>query len=265
MTMALARYIETYKVTLKNNFTREVVYRSNFLTAVLTDAIWIAVEFALFQVIYANVDSLGGWSKPQVYFFLGIFFASDALFTVFFASNFWGFSDLVNKGGLDVLLTKPMNPLFLALTRLVSFTTVFNVFLGVGIIIRYADAAGFVGGWYWFLVPVWLSVGVLIALLIRFAFSVPCFWTDRGWAFVRLYFEFFQIATKPDTIYPTVVRYTIMTLLPFAFIGSVPARALLSGLAPTEYLQLACVIIGFWLLNRTAWRAGLRRYQSASS
>ena len=31
-------------------------------------------------------------------FFLGIFFASDALFTTFFQRNFWEFSDLVNKG-----------------------------------------------------------------------------------------------------------------------------------------------------------------------
>ncbi len=263
--MSLSQYVDTYKVVLKNNFVREAIYRTNFLTAVLVDAIWIAVEFALFQVIYANVDSLGGWTKPQVFFFLGIFFASDAIFGVFFASSFWRFSDLVNKAELDILLTKPVHPLFLALTRQVSFTSIFNVFLGLGIIARYAEPAGFEGGWAWLLVPLWLAVGVLVALLIRFAFSVPCFWTDRGWAFVRLYFEFFQIATKPDTIYPPLVRYTIMTFLPFAFIGSVPTRALLQGLQPLEYLQLLSVILGFWAFNWTAWRMGLRRYQSASS
>ena len=41
-----------------------------------------------------------------------IFFSSDALFTIFFMRNFWMFSDLVNKGELDILLTKPVHPLF---------------------------------------------------------------------------------------------------------------------------------------------------------
>ena len=43
------------------------------------------------------------------------------------------------------------------------------------------------------------------------------------------------LATKPDALYPKMIRYVILTALPFAFIGSVPARALLKGLAPWEY------------------------------
>ncbi len=263
--MALKKYLDTYGIQLKNNFVREVIYRSNFITTVLVDAIWIAVEFALFHIIYANVETLGGWTKPQVYFFLGIFFASDAIFSTLFSVSFWRFSDLVNKGDLDIILTKPIHPLFLIFTRWTSFTTVFNILMGLAIVVRYAGPAGFTGGWKWFLLPLWLIVGVVIAFLLRFAFSIWCFWTERGWALVRLYLEFFQIATKPDTIYPAFIRYTFMTLLPFAFIGSVPARALLQGLHPLEYLQLAAVLIGFFTFDALAWRAGLRRYQSASS
>ena len=115
--MRLSRYLEVYRIQIKNNFVREAVYRTNFLTSVTVDMIWIAVEFSLFSVLYANVSTLAGWTREQVYFFLGIFFTSDALFTIFFQRNFWNFSDLVNKGELDILLTKPIHPLFLALSR----------------------------------------------------------------------------------------------------------------------------------------------------
>src|SRR4029078_9457014 len=101
-----------------------------------TDVIWIGVELLLFTVIYSNVPTLAGWTKPQVYFFLGIFFASDALFSTFFMRNFLMFSDLVNKGELHILLTKPVHPLFLALTRWISLTAIFNVALGLAIAIR---------------------------------------------------------------------------------------------------------------------------------
>src|SRR6185369_1519108 len=101
---------------------REAVYRTNFITSVMVDIIWIGVEVSLFNVIYANVPTLAGWTKPQVYFFLGVFFSSDALFTMLFQRNFWNFSDLVNKGELDILLTKPVSPVFLALSRWISLT-----------------------------------------------------------------------------------------------------------------------------------------------
>lgn len=262
---SIAKFARVYGVQLKNNWVREAVYRTNFLTAVATDMVWIVIEFSLFSVIYSNVQSLAGWTLPQVYFFLGVFFASDALFTVFFQRNFWNFSDLVNKGELDILLTKPIPPVFLALSRWMNLSASLDIFLGLAIMIRYAGPAGFEGGWKWLLIPLWLLLGLAIAVLVRFAFSVWVFWTERSWAISRLYYQFFQIATKPDSIYPRMVRYVVLTALPFAFIGSVPARALLHGLSGIEYVILFAVLILFTLFNVVMWKQGLRRYQSASS
>jgi ABC-2 type transport system permease protein len=265
MMKAFLKYAEIYRVQFKNNWVREAVYRTNFLTSLTVDMMWIGIEFTLFAVIYDNVPNLAGWTKPQVYFFLGTFFSSDALFTILFQRNFWQFSDLVNRGELDILLTKPVSPLFLALTRWISLTSVFNFVLGIAILIHYAGPAGFVGGWHWLLVAFWLLVGVAAATVLRFIFCIWVFWTDRGMALSRLYYQFFQMATKPDPIYPRPIRYAIMTALPFAFIGSVPARALLKGLETWEYGLVAGVLLSFFFADAFLWRCGLRRYQSASS
>jgi ABC-2 type transport system permease protein len=263
--MGLAKYLDVYGVQLKNNFVREAVYRTNFLTAVTTDVIWILVELSLFSVIYANVNTIAGWTRVQVFFFLGIFFASDALFTTFFQRNFWTFSDLVNRGELDILLTKPVHALFLALSRWINLTAIFNLFLGLYVAWRYSGPAGFEGGWRWLLLGVWLLIGVTTAVLLRFAFSIWVFWTDRSWALSRMYYQFFAFATKPDSLYPKAIRYLILSLLPFAFIGSVPARALLHGLEAREYALIFGVLGSFAVLDAVLWRWGLRRYQSASS
>ena len=263
--MKLMQYARIYGIQVKNNWVREAVYRVNFLTAMATDVIWICVELLLFTVIYSNVPVLAGWTKYQVYFFLGIFFSSDALFTTFFQRNFWNFSDLVNKGELDILLTKPVHPLFLALSRWINITAIFNIFLGLGITVQYSKAAGFSGGWKWLLVPVWLLIGMVTQCLIRFTFSLPVFWTERSWAISRLYYQFFQFATKPDSLYPASLRYLILTALPFAFISSIPARALLHGLHWTEYANVVGVLVAFTVLNAILWQMGLQRYQSASS
>ncbi|MCM0604635.1 MAG: ABC-2 family transporter protein [Xanthomonadaceae bacterium] len=263
--MEFKQYFNIFMVQVKNNWVREAVYRTNFITSFIVDLIWIVIEASLFSVIYAHTDNLGGWTIHQVYFFLGIFFASDALFSIFFMRNFWMFSDLINKGELDIMLTKPVGALFLALTRWMSLTNVLNLAMGIGVCIHYADAAGFKGGWHWVELTAWLGVGLLTQSLVRFAFVIWTFWTERGWALSRLYYQFFSIATKPDVIYPAIVRYTLMTFLPFAFVASVPARALILGLEMKEYAGIATVLLGFLLFNRWAWKSGLKRYQSASS
>lgn len=263
--MRLAQYFNIFKVQIKNNWVREAVYRTNFITSFIVDLIWIIIEASLFTVIYAHTESLGGWTVHQVYFFLGIFFASDALFSVFFMRNFWVFSDLINKGELDIILTKPVPTLFLALTRWMSLTNVLNLALGIGVCIKYAERAGFQGGWHWLALIAWLGVGLLTQCLVRFSFVIWTFWTERGWALSRLYYQFFSIATKPDIIYPAIVRYSLMTFLPFAFVASVPARALTQGLQTSEYLWIGTVLAFFFIFGRWAWKSGLKRYQSASS
>jgi ABC-2 type transport system permease protein len=153
----------------------------------------------------------------------------------------------------------------LSLSRWIAITACFNFFLGLGITITYANAAGFAGGWHWLAFAFWLLVGLVTALLLRFAFSVWIFWTERSWALSRLYYQFFAFATKPDALYPQVIRYLILTALPFAFIGSVPARALLKGLEPKEYALIVGVLALFYCFDVYFWRKGLKRYQSASS
>ena len=265
ITHSLRKHLLIFGIQLKNNWVREAIYRSNFLTSGLIDLIWIVVEGSLFTAIYTHVPVLAGWTKPQVFFFLGVFFASDALFTTFCSRNFWQFPDLVNRGDLDILLTKPASPIFLAMTRTMNLTTLFNIVLGFGVMIHYGPAAGFAGGAKWLLVFVWITVGFFTQALLRFAFSVWIFWTDRGFSLSMLYYKLFTLATKPDALYPTALRYVILTALPFGFIGSVPARALLQGLKPWEYVSVATVLIGFTTLNSVLWNKGLKRYQSASS
>lgn len=259
------KYLHVYQVQLKNNFVREAIYRTHFLTALLTDFIWILIEFSFFSVIYSNVPTLAGWEKNQVYFFLGILFSSDALFTIFFNRNFWEFSNLVNHGDLDIVLTKPIHPLFLTLSRSIQLTAVFNFLLGLWIIFQFAPSAHFPGGAHWCLIPFWLTIGLVSALLMRFFSCVWVFWTERSWSLSRLYYQFFNLGTKPDVLYPKIVRYLILSILPFGFIASIPSRALLFGLSKQEYLQVACTLSLFYLLNSYLWKKGLLRYQSASS
>ena len=258
-------YLQVLAVTMKNNFVRELIYRSNAIAMTVADMIWVVIEYAFFEIIYSNTANINGWSKEQVFFFLGIFISSDALFTTFFQRSFWGFPDLISHGDLDILLTKPVSPIFLATFKEMNFTQIINLVLGFYIIHHYGPAANFAGGWEWLLVIFWIFIGLATQYLIRFLFVIWVFWLERGMTVSRLYYQFYALANKPDGLYPKAVRYLIKTALPFAFMGSVPAEVL-TGRASVEMYGLVFVVLGLYAgLVRFLWGRGLKRYQSASS
>ena len=263
--MRFALYWDVLKTILKNNFVREFIYRANTIAMTFADLIWVFVEYAFFQVIYSNITIINGWTREQTFFFLGVFVSSDALFTTFFQRSFWNFPYLINQGELDILLTKPVNAVFLATMKDINFTQIVNLGLGFWIIHHYGDAAGFKGGIYWLGVCFWILIGLATQYMLRFCFVVWAFWLERGITVSRLYYQLYALANKPDGLYPKAIRYAIKTALPFAFMGSIPARALTGRLPMEEYFLVAVVLIAYSFLCRALWGRGLRRYQSASS
>ena len=258
-------YWDVFKTSLKNNFVREFIYRSNTIALTIADMIWVVVEYAFFEVIYSNTMVINGWSKDQVFFFLGLFISSDSLFTTFFQRSFWTFPYMINQGDLDILLTKPVSPVFLATFRDINFTQIVNLFLGLYIIHHYGASAGFAGGIAWIGVAFWVLIGLLTQYLVRFFFVIWVFWIERGITVSRLYYQFYALANKPSGLYPKSVRYLIKTALPFAFMGSVPAEVLTGRGSSWNYLLVFGVLSAYALVVMQLWKRGLRRYQSASS
>ena len=81
----------------------------------------------------------------------------------------------------------------------------------------------------------------------------------------RLYYQLYALGNKPDGLYPQAVRYLIKSALPFAFMGSIPARALTGRMDVSEYFLVFFVLLGYVGLSVLLWKKGLKRYQSASS
>jgi ABC-2 type transport system permease protein len=261
----IRQYYDVLKTIFKNNIVREFIYRSNTVAMTVADMIWIAVELAFFEVIYSNIGDINGWTKVQTFFFLGIFISSDALFTAGFQRSFWNFPTLISQGDLDILLTKPINAAVLATFKELNFSQLLNLFLGFYIIHHYGEAAGFDGGWAWFGVAFWIFIGLITQYLMRFWFCIWSFWLDRGTTVSRLYYQFYTLANKPEALYPAAVRILIKTALPFAFLGSVPAKILTHRGSGYDYLMVFTVLILYFGFVVFLWKKGLKRYQSASS
>ena len=261
----MKQLLDVFTTIVKINFVKEFIYRSNAVAMTIADMVWVLVEYAFFEIIYSNTNSINGWSREQTFFFLGVFISSDALFTTFFQRSFWMFPYLISQGDLDIILTKPINSVAMATFKDINFSQILNLFFGFWIIHHYGPEAGFTGGILWLAVIFWIFVGLITQYLVRFCFVVWSFWLDRGITVSRLYYQFYALANKPEGLYPPMIRYLIKSALPFAFMGSIPSRALTGRANTSDYFLVAGVLAVYVFVAVRLWKKGLQRYQSASS
>jgi ABC-2 type transport system permease protein len=74
-----------------------------------------------------------------------------------------------------------------------------------------------------------------------------------------------QFARYPVDIYRRPLRLLLTYVLPVAFLATTPSRALVHGPAFPVIVVALAVGVGSVLLAQLVWRAGLRRYTSATS
>ncbi len=111
-----------------------MVFRLSFFGAFFVDATVFLIQLLLFQAIYSQVDTIGGWTKGEMMIFIGTFSLINALNMVIF---FFGINDLpakIKNGGLDHYITKPVSPLLRLTFENVNPGAVPLVFVSIGII-----------------------------------------------------------------------------------------------------------------------------------
>ena len=119
----------------------------------------------------------------------------------------------------------------------------------------------------WTHLPLFLLLGVLSALIVV-AFAVLmgslAFWLGRAEALAsQLNNKLIAFSLYPIDIFPGLVRVLLYTLIPSAFVSSVPA-ALLSDFRWEQLTLLIGFVAGITLAARLVFRLGLRRYESGN-
>ncbi|HEX4926271.1 MAG TPA: ABC-2 family transporter protein [Bdellovibrionales bacterium] len=265
--MAMFRkYISLFWAFARASFAADVEYRVNFGMRILTDIFYYISQIAVFEVLFRQTETLGGWSIGHARIFLGILFVVDAVWMILFSENLDRFSEKVRRGDLDLLLAKPVDSQFIMSFQKIGTAFIGNLMIAVGWLVW--SLSVFDGD-----VPLsrllWLVVlipcGVAIMYMNRFMFSVTALVLTRAENLQHLWHQFHKLGTRPDTMYPIWLRYMVLSVLPVAFIASVPARAILD--APDYRLIAGAVVMAFLciLLTKIVWKFALKHYSSASS
>jgi ABC-2 type transport system permease protein len=263
----MRRYLAIYRLTVRNSLIREMSFKLNFLLWMVVELLWFTGQLAFIEVLYGQTDAIAGWTKWQVVALVGMHQIVSQIFQGFFYNNLANIPELVRSGRLDLMLTLPVDAQFAVSTRQLSFDSLVNSLVSVGIVIFAMMKLGVVPQ----VAHVFLCLGTLVfGLAVHYAImlSLSCisFWSVKA-QFIHGYFHLFMIGRMPEAVFRGVFRFIFTWIIPVIWVSNLPAQILVRpfespwpGLAALSVGT--CIVLG---LSRALWLFALRRYGSASS
>lgn len=252
---------------LQMKLSRSMMFRFSFFGSLFVDGCMFLIQIATFSAIYAHVDTIGGWDRGQMLFFIGTFSLINALNMVVFFFGLNALPSKIQSGELDHYLTKPGSTLLrislesidLGSLPLVGFSL---ALLGYAVGVMGArPGAGQVLG-YLALTLIMLLLWYDLMLILR---TIP-FFVIRASAIDRLEGELIGLCLKiPGQVFRGGFRLVFCVLLPYGLMATLPTECFTGQLAPAGYLYGLGIVAAFTAFALAFFRFGLRHYKSASS
>ena len=267
---------------MRNSLVREMTFRSHFIIESIAALSWPLMNLGFYKLIFLYTKEIGantGWGEFEFYAFLSTTMIVNSIVQAFFMPNCEEFSEMIRTGGLDFALLKPIDTQFLVSLQRVSWSSLTNLLLGLGLLAvsvytlhtRPSDPLT-IPLWTAVAYPVYVLCGVTILYSLMIALSAMSIWMGRNQSLYDFWFYITNFSRYPMEIYSgrwgTPLRIGFTFVIPVLVVINVPARLLVQplrgeniGLALFTLLATAAAFGG----SRQIFQLALHRYRSASS
>ncbi|MDQ3107579.1 MAG: ABC transporter permease [Actinomycetota bacterium] len=232
--------------------------RAGFWTQVVTmivnDVAWVAF-WALF---FERVGTVRGWDTERVLLLLAILTTAGGIVLGFLA-NARAIGRMAANGELDAVLALPVHPLTHLLLRRINTTNLGDIAFGV--VLFAVTGHPTIERTAIFAVGVIASAALLTGFLV--ATGSLSFFAGRDDAGELSFHAILMFAAYPVDVFGGAAKLLLSTVLPAAFVATVPAR-LIDDFDPVLAAALLGMAVLFVAVGSLAFRAGLSRYTSGS-
>ncbi|WP_159067833.1 ABC transporter permease [Paenibacillus ihuae] len=241
-------------------------YKFNFFTVFLTITAYFSVQLIFMHLVYSNVDSLAGWTRYEMFFYIGTFNIIDSLWTFGPFFNLLAIPGVIRSGALDYYITKPVNSQFLISLRNVDPGSIISALAGVTLItfaliqggmeLTYARAGLYI---------VSIFHALLIQYSVYFIFTCLAFWLVKADFVDSIHGILCYFSTRPVDIYKGFIRFVLSYVLPYGLALTVASKAAVKTIQFPEYTLFLILSWSIFAVSVGVWRFSLKHYSSASS
>ena len=251
----------------KMKLSRMMMYRLSFFGATFVDGSLFVLWLLMFNAIYSQVDSIGGWSRGQTTIFLGTFSLLNAINMTIYFFGVIGIPGKIKNGDLDHYLTKPINPLLRITFENINPGSAPLILLSIGIIAYGISLQG-----------ITISTGTLL-LYILFIILMAILYYDME-VIIRTIPFFVISATSierlegaamdlcmrvPGVLFNGIFKILFYFILPYGIMATIPTQIITNSVSSIMISSSAVVVVVFTVATQWFWRFGLKYYKSASS
>ncbi len=244
----------------KANLQSAMEYRASFLTQMIGMMLNDGMYFIIWVIFFDRFKDVRGWGLSDMYVTFGISASAFGLVSLLFGNAFT-LGDIINKGRLDYYLSLPRPVLLHALASR-TIASGMGDFL-YGLLSFAVSGTASPDGFVRFLLAACLGATVFAAFLI--IVQSLTFWIGSSATLGQLAVNaMVTFAIYPITLFDSLAKLILFTLIPAALMGAVPA----SFAQHFTWQTLAQLLVGAGCLLAVAigiFQAGLRRYESGSA
>jgi len=242
-------------------------YKIDFLLGILANISQSVLGLIFIWAIFNRIPMIKGWNFYEVTFVYG-FAAIPSGISGLLLNNVWLIPTVyVNRGNLDRILTKPLNPLFHIIAD--GFEPhgfgfiIFGIILSIYSLLKLDLSINFLNFLYFMIMIV---SGTIIYFSINLFMATLSFWLMDVVSSMVLVHHLSEFAKYPLIIYHKTIQIILTWIVPYAFTSFFPATFLLrkESFMIFAFLTPAIAILAF-LIAHSFWNFGLKRYQSSGS
>jgi ABC-2 type transport system permease protein len=259
----ISHYFKIWFIGFKAGIKKSKAYKSEIIIRIIRTLFILFTQVLLLTLVYGNQKVYAGWTKDQAYLIIGIWNILNYTGWGFFGVNLEYLENKVLMGDFDHILLKPLPSAWYASFCDFSLYNWLSSLSGVALIAYYLivnihtitlenillGALGILVG-----LIIWYSMYLLLA---SFALVNP----RNG--YMALAKEILALTKFPTDIYTSSLQFVFYTILPIAFVSTVPAT-IFSGKGNSMLLIGGAVLsLVFLGLGITVWNRNLKKYISA--
>lgn len=236
-------------------------YRRNFVIRMFNQLLFILIQVALINLYFKYTNKIGSWSKMEVFALAGIFRLIEGGFHILFHTNILSLSETVNRGELDLFLSKPINTLFIVSINKQQWYEL-STFLSGVIMLAYSIKN---------ITPVLILeiflvfiLGIVSLYSIMLFFACFSFYTSRLTALHSIWDAVSKTSRFPLDIFQNITK-TIFFLAPLFLVATLPSQIVLGKIGIVGWVIQITGTLVLFIAACKFWAFSLKRYSSASS
>lgn len=260
---SLGRYFRVWWMMSKNSFIQVLINKFGALVFLTGKILRFAFFMAFIIFLLKGTQNLAGYNMTQTIFFFLTFNLVDVL-SQFLFREVYRFRPLVVSGGFDLVLTKPISPLFRSLmggADILDFFTIPPLIFAVVVIGRSLAPTLAASSYYVLLVLNGLVLATAFHIVV-ISLGIITLEIDHT---IMIYRDLTNLGRFPIDIYKEPLRGILTYLIPVGVMITLPAKALMGLVSPQGVAVSLAIGLGALYLATKIWGYALKKYTSASS